>query len=202
MLPLIDNEFCSKEVLCVCVYTEWMRGPGRDVWVYSHCVAYVCVSLSVCVCVCAYVCACVFVFVWVCMCVFTSVCVCVPLRRHWSRPKCFVAPSSTWQLIHCMQVKGSCLQLTIGSAVNAFVQGTILAVALLLCLQRVTLKWHIYILCVWFKGFIVVFLEILWKYFCFANILLIAGHFWHSAINSGNGANFGWTTRPRIPSTS
>ena len=144
------------------LYTEWMW--GRDMWVY-----YTLCSVCECHClfVCTYVCACVFVFVWVCMCVFTSVCVCVPLRRHWSRPKCFVVPSSTWQLIHCMQVKGSCLQLTIGIV-----------------------------------GLIVVFLKILWKYFCFANILLRAEHFWHSAINSGNGANFGWTTRPRIPSTS
>ena len=130
--------------------------------------------------------------------VFTPACVCVLLLRHWSRPKCFVVPSSTRQLIHCMQVKGSCLQLTIGGTVNAFVQGRVIAVALLLCLQRVTLKWHIYI-CIWFKGLIVVFLKILRKYFCFANILLRAEHFWHSAIYSGNNVNFLWTTEPPIP---
>ena len=163
----------------------------------THCVVYVCVSLSVCVFKCTYVC--------VCVCLFGCACVCVLLLRHWSRPKCFVVPSSTQQLIHCMQVKGSCLQLTIGSAVNAFVQGRVFAVALLLCLQRVTLKWHIYISCIWFKGLIVVFLKILRKYFCFANILLRAEHFWHSAINSGNNENFLWTTEPphpRMPSTS
>ena len=89
----------------------------------------------------AYVCVCVFVFgfgvhlsVYICMCLRSSAKVLKPTKMFC----CAVQPR---QLIHCIQV-------------NAFVQGTIFAVPLLLCLHRVTLKSYVFglkdlLLCVW-----------------------------------------------------